>query len=148
MENIQNSKEIAQKIVSLFKERQNIWIIFFIIGITGFIPLGISFFGSSSTAFYGSPTFIFFILGIIYWSQSMNSIKKINNNEYQVFKAKCQKVGALGYASVDNNEILSKKQNKPLKAIEILGSAKNIKVNDEIGIIQIDKEFWVFPLSA
>ena len=148
MENIQISEEKEQKIVSLFKKRQDIWIIFFVIGITGLIPIGISFFGDSTTSFYSSPSFIFFILGIIFWNQSENAIKKISKNEYQAYKAKCKKVNLLGYASIENNEILSKKQNKPLKMIEILGSTKLIKADEEIGIIQVGKEFWAFSLSA
>ena len=148
MEKIQISQEKEQKIVSLFKERQIIWIVFFVIGLTGFIPIGISFFGDSATSFYSSPTFIFFILGIIFWSQSENAIKMIKKNEYQAFKGKCIKINSLGYASIENNEILSKKQNKPLKMIEVLGSTKLIKAYEEIGIIKLGKEFWAFSLSV
>ena len=148
MENIQLSEEKEQKIISLFKKRQAVWIIFFVIGLMGLIPIGISFFGDSETYFYSSPTFIFFILGIIFWGQSDTAIKKINKNEYQAFKTMCKKVSALGYVSVENNEIFSKKQNKPLKTVEILESAKLIKADEEIGIIQVGKEFWAFPLSV
>ena len=148
MESIQVSKEDEQRIVSLFKKRQAIWVVFFVIGLTGFIPLGISFFGESSTSFYSSPTFIFFILGIIFWSNCENAIKKIKKNEYQTFKTLCKKVNSLGYASIENNEIISKKQNKPLKMIEILGSTKQIKADEEVGIIKVGNEVWAFPLNV
>ena len=148
MEKIEITKEEEQKIISFFKQRELIWIVFFVIGIMGFIPMGISFFGDSTTSYFSSPTFIFFILGIIFWTQSKSAIKKITMNEYQVYKAKCKKTNWLGYASVENNEILSKKQNKPFKMIEILGNTKQIKEDEFVGIIQVEKEFWVFSLKA
>ena len=146
METIQISKEKEQNLISLFKKRQSLWIIFIVIGLAGIIPIGISFFGDSNTSFYSSPSFFLFILGIIFWSQCENAIKKIKKNEYQAFKTTCKKVNSFGYASVENNEIISKRQNKALKMVEVLGSAKLIKADEEIGIVKVDKDFWVFSL--
>jgi len=146
MEKIQISKEQEQKLLSLFKSRASLWIAFFVIGLSGLIPIGVTFFSNSGTSFYSSPTFVFFILGIVYWNQSEEAKNKIKKGDYQVYKSECKKVG-WGYASVENNEILSKKVNKPIKKIEILSSAKSIKASDEMGILQTGKEFWAFPLN-
>ena len=142
MEKIQMSEEQKQKLVALFKKRANLLIPFLIIGISGFIPAVITFFGESGTYYYSSPTIVFAILGIVFWSQSTEAIKKINNSDYQAYIAECKKVTTFGSAVVDNNEILSKKVKKPTTKIEILGSAKLLHPGEEIAIIQVGKEFW------
>ena len=136
------SEEQKQKLIALFKKRADLLIPFLIIGISGFIPAVITFFGESGTYYYSSPTIVFAILGIVFWSQSTEAIKKINNSDYQAYKAECKGVTTFGSALVDNNEILSKKVNKPVKKIEILGSAKLLHPGEEIAIIQVGKEFW------
>ena len=147
MEKIEISEEQEQKLLSHFKSRAGLWIVFMIIGLSGLIPIGITAFSGDGVNYLFSPTFVFFIIGIALWGQSSEALKKIKNSDYQVYKAECKKVGVLGSASVENNEILSKKVNKPIKGIEIIGSAKSIKVGDEIGILQTGKEFWAFSLT-
>jgi hypothetical protein len=146
MEKIQISKEQEKKLLSLFKSRASLWIVFFIIGLSGLIPIGITFFGDSDTSFYSSSTFVFFMFGIAFWIQSEGAKKKITKGDYQVYKAECKKVG-WEYASVENNGILSKNVNNPIKKIQILGSTKSIQAGEEIGILQTSKEFWAFPLN-
>ncbi|MDR2284528.1 MAG: hypothetical protein LBE37_15025 [Sphingobacterium sp.] len=140
MEKIQISKEQEEKVISYFKKRKDLWVVFFIIGIAGTATMGV-------TSYATSPSFVFIIIGIIFWVQSDNAIKKIGKSEYQVFKTKCKKAHTfLGYTSIENNKIVSKTVKKPLKKIEILGSSKDIQVGGEVGIIQVDKTFWAFPL--
>jgi len=43
--------------------------------------------------------------------------------------------------------MLSKKVNKPIKRVAILGSAKSMQAGEEIGILHAGKEFWAFPLN-
>ena len=147
MEKIEISEEQEQKLLSHFKSRAGLWIVFMIIGISGLIPIAVSAFGDTGVDYIYSPTFVFFIIGIALWGQSSEAMKKIKNSDYQVYKAECKKVGLLGSASVENNEILSKKVKKPIKGVEIIGSAKLIKAGDEIGILQTGKEFWAFSLT-
>ena len=71
----------------------------------------------------------------------------IGESEYQAYKAICIKVNVFGSASVENNEILSKKVKKPIKWIDILGSEKLVKGGEEIGILCVVDNFWVFPLN-
>ena len=113
------------------------------------MPTGFAFFGNSTTSFFSNTTFIFFIYGIIVWIQNAYAIKKINNNEYQVFKTICKKVSSFGAnALVQNNEILSKQVKRPLKMIWLLESARSIRADEEIGILQVNKEFRVFSLNT
>jgi len=147
METIQIPEAQKQKLLALLKKREDLGIVFFIIGIVGIIPIGITFFGDSATSFYSSPTLVFFILGIVYWSESESAMKKIHKNDYRVFKTMCKKVSSFGQASVENNEILSGNIKKPLKWLEVLDSAKSIKVGEEIGILQVGNDFWVFSLN-
>ena len=145
MEKIQISSVQEQKLLSLFKSRSGIGVPLIILGLSGLIPIGITYFGGSGTNFISSPTFVFFIIGTFFWSQSAEAQKKIKRGEYQAYKAECKKVG-WEYASVENNEILSKNVNKAIRKIAILGSRKLIQAGEEIGIIQVGKEFWAFPL--
>ena len=146
MEKIQISKEQEQKLLSLLKNRAIIWRALIIIGLSGLVPIGVTLFSNSGTSFYSSPTFIFFLVGIVFWSQNEEAKKRIKNGDYHIYKTKCKKVG-WEYASVENNDTLSKKVKKVLKKIEILGSTKSIKAGEEVGIFQAGKEFWVFPLN-
>jgi len=146
MEKTMNSKEQEQKLLSLFNSRASHWIVFLIIGLSGLIPIGVTFFGDSGTSFYSSPTFIFFILAIISMDESDKAKKRIKKGDYQIYKTECKKVG-WEYASVENNEILSKNVKKTIKKIEIIGSTKSIQAGEEIGILQEGKKFWAFPLN-
>ena len=146
MEIIQITEEQEEKLITLFTKLKSLWIIFFIIGLVGFIPVGFNFFIDSPISFYTSPTFAFVILGIMFMGKGEDSIKKIKKKEYQVFKAKCQNKKLFEYALVENNEILSKKVRKSLKWISILGSPKSIQIGDDVGILKVDKDFWAFSL--
>lgn len=146
MEKIQITKAQEQKLISFIKSRVNIWIVYLIIGVSGLIPVGVSYLGDSGANFISSPTMVFFILGLIFWSNDEEIKKKINAGNYQVYKTECRKIRG-EYASVDNNEILSKKLSKPEKYIQILGSAKSIQIGTEIGILQAGKEFLAFSLQ-
>ena len=117
MDEIKITEEQKQDVLKKFKERSNLWLVFFIIGLSGFIPVGIGLFGNSDIAMFSSPTFIFFIIGIIFWTQSEGVIKKIKNDDYIVYKTICIKKSSLGTVSVDNNDVLSKNVKKPLKSI-------------------------------
>ena len=116
------------------------------IGLIGFFPTVISLFGDVGLNHYYNSTFIFSIIGILFVSQNGEAVKSIKRGEHQAYKAACKKVG-WEYASVENNEILSKKVRKPIKKVAILGSAKSLQAGDDIGILHAGKEFWAFPLS-
>ena len=145
MEKIQLSTEIEQKLQTLFKKRRLFGVALIIVGIIGLLPIGISYAVGSMTTYYSSPVFIFFVFGILLWSQSEDAAKKIKKNDCQVFKAKCKGKKLFEYVLVDNNEILSKKVKRPLKYIEFLGPRES-KIDDEIGILQTGKTFWAFSL--
>ena len=147
MEKITISKPQEQKLLSLFKKRDWGWIAFLIIGVGGLFPIGVTYFSDFATKFYSSPAVIFLILGIVLLCQNEEAKKKIKKRDYQVYKAECKKVH-WEYASVENNEILSKKAGKSMKKIAVLGSVKSINVGDEIGILKTGKEFWIFPLNS
>ena len=145
MEKIEISNEQEQKLLSLFKARKSMGLTLIIIGVLGTVSGLISIFLSSVT-WVANPFLLFFILGTIFRGQSIEAQKKIGEGAYEVYKAECKKVGWEN-ASVDNNEVLSKKVKKPMKKIDILGSNKSMKAGDEIGILLVNKTFWVFPLS-
>ena len=145
MEKTQITEVQEQELLKHFSKRRTLGIVFFIIGILGYVPIGITFFANTATTFYTSPSAALFIIGIMYLAQS-NAISKIKKNDYQVYKATCKKVSSLGYAVVENNEVLSKKVKKPTKWIEMLGSTKSIQADKEIGILQVNKDFWAFSL--
>jgi hypothetical protein len=148
MEKIEITDLQKEKLIKLLVNRKNLGVVFFIIGISGFIPIGITFFGSSDTSWYSSGLMVFFIIGVFFWNYADKAIKNLKNNEYHVYKSVVLKVSSLGYVHVVNNEILSKNVNKPTKSIEFLSSIKSVGVNDEIGIIQVDKrEFWGFAIN-
>jgi hypothetical protein len=114
----------------------------------GFVPMGITFFGNHDTNFYSFPLVVFFIIGIAIWSNAEQAFKNIKKNDYIVYKAIVLKTSSLGSVTIENNEILSKSVNKPTKSIDFLSSIKSVNVNDELGVIQVDKrEFWGFPLQ-
>ena len=148
MDKLQITEEQEQQLLTSLKKRANLWMVFFVIGIIGFIPIGISFFGDSSPSYFSSPTFVFFILGTVFWSQSESAIKKVKEKDYKVYKAECRKMSVLGSAYVDNNEILSKTVKKAQKGLEVLGSTRSLRAGEEIGILQVDKDFWVFSLNT
>ena len=110
------------------------------------IPIGVSIFSDSSISHYSSPGIVFLILGLMYWGQNSEAQKKVNKGDYQLYKAECKGV-SWGYASVDNNEMLSTNPRKPTRKIDILGSAKSIRAGDEIGILKTGKDLWAFPLD-
>ena len=146
MEKIQISKEQELNLITDLKKRVSLGMIFIIIGLIGIIPIGITLFNDADTSYYSSGTFAFTIIGIILIGQSDAAAKGIKKGDYQAYKTECKKVG-WEFASVKNNDVLSKKVTKEIKKVAILGSTKAIKAGDEIGIIQAGKEFWAFPLS-
>jgi len=146
MEKIQISKEQEQNLLSLFKKRVSLGMVFIIIGLIGIIPTIITLFYEASTYYYSSGTFAFTILGILFIGQNDAAAKGIKKGDYQAFKTECKKVG-WEYASVNNNELLSKKVTKDIKKVAILGSPKALRAGDEIGILHAGKEFWAFNLS-
>ena len=146
MEKTQITEVQEQELLKHFTKRRTLGIVFFIIGILGYVPIGITFFDNTATSFYTSPSAALFIIGIMFLAQSNSAISKIKKNDYQVYKTTCKKVGSLGHAVVENNEVLSKKVKKPLKRIELLGSTKSIQADNEIGIVQVNKDFWAFSL--
>lgn len=145
MDKIQISKEQEQKLLSLFKKRVSLGMVFIIIGLIGIIPIIITLYSGEGTYYY-SGTMAFSIIGILIIGQCDVAAKGIKKGNYQVYRTDCKKVG-WEYASVDNNEILSKKVNKPIKKVAILGSTKAIQAGEQIGILHAGKEFWAFPLS-
>jgi len=147
MEKIQISGEQEQSLLGFLNKRKSIWFFFILGGIAGSLPIVITFFGDSATSFSTSPFLALFVLGILFTRQSEGAIKKIKENNYQIFTTKCVKVNALGYAVVENNEILSISVKKTTKSIEILCPSKSIQAGEEIGILQADKNFWAFSLN-
>ena len=147
MEKIQITEEQTKKLIAYFKQRASVWVVFFIIGIVGLIPIGVTYFGDSGPVYYSSPCIVFLSLGIVFWAQSNEVIKQIGKNELQVYKTECRKITAFGSARVANNEILSKTVKKPDKSIEIVGSAKLLKAGEKVGILHAGKEFFAFPLD-
>jgi hypothetical protein len=145
MEKIQISKEQEKKLLSLFKERVNLGMVFIVIGLTGIIPIIITLLNEAGT-YYSSGTILFSFIGLLIIGQCNAAAKGIKKGNYQVYSTDCKKVG-WEYATVDNNEILSKKVNKPIKKVAILGSVKAMQVGEQIGILHDGKEFWAFPLS-
>jgi len=109
MTEIQTSEQQEQKLLSLFKKRDWVWMVFIIIGILGLIPVGVTYFSDSATSAHSSPTFVFSIVGIVFLSQNEEARKKIKKGDYQVYKTECKKVHWEN-VSVENNETLSKKQ--------------------------------------
>ena len=148
MEKYELTEEQEQSIKKHLIEKRKIGIVFMIIGIVGLIPVGVHLFGGADTGVFSSPTFIFFILGIIFYSQYEESIKGLNNKEYQAYTAICKKVSSIGYLSVDNNETLSKVVRNPLKRIDFLGSHKLYQVGYKVGILQVKKTFWALSLNG
>jgi len=147
MEEIQISKRQEQKLLSLLKNITNLGVGLSIIGLFGLIPIAITFYGNTGTNFISSPTIVFLIIGIMFWSQGREAQKEINNGNYQVYKSECKKVG-WEYASVKNNDILSKNPNKDLAKVRILGSRKSIQAGEEIGILHVSKMFSAFSLNG
>ena len=147
MEKIQISEEQKQKLLCLFGRRRNQGMGLIIIGLIGIIPVVASFFMDSDANFRYSSTFVFSIIGIMFLNQGEDAKKKILEKDYQVYKKECKKVG-WQYISVENNEILSKNLNKKIKKIEILDSRKLMQAGENVGIIQMGKVFWAFPLIA
>ena len=150
MEKIETTEEQNVTLITGFKKMKSVGLAFFLIGILGMIPIVPLFAGifSSASITYTTPTFGFLAVGIIFMAQADSAVKRIKNNEYQVYKTKCIRKRFLNeYAEVENNEILSKKMRRPVKSIVIIGSHKSINPDDEIGIIQIDKKyFYAFSL--
>lgn len=147
MEKLEISEKQEQSIKSHLLEKRKLGIVFMIIGIVGIVPVGVHLFGGADAGMFSSPTFIFFIIGLVFYSQYEESIKGINNKDYQAYTAICKKVSSIGNLSVDNNEILSKVVRTPLKRIDFLGSHKLYQVGDKIGILQVKKTFWAFALD-
>ena len=148
MEKIQLSEEQEQHLLMQLKKNRDVWLVIMIIGIAGFFSIMVTTAMGETEFYYSSPTWVFFVLGIIFTGQREAAMKKIKAKDYLVYKAECKKVSKLGTASVDNNDILSKSIKKPLKSLEILGSTKSIQVGDEIGILQVEKDFLSFSLDA
>ena len=146
MEQIQISKEQEQALLTHFKKRASIWITFLIIGISGLIPFTASMLSESGANFYSSPTAIFLILGIIYWTQGEEVKKKILKSDYLVYKTECKTI-KFSSVSVENNEILSKKIKKPIKWLEIVGTPKSFQAGDEIGVLRTGNDFWAFSFN-
>jgi len=146
MEEIQISKDQEKKLLSLVKESSQICIVFFIVGLSGLIPTIISFFGDAGPNYFYSTSFVFFIIGLVFWLQYKEAIKLIEAGDYQTYKAVCKKIG-WEYASIDNNEILSKNVTKATKKVAIFGTRKSMQAGDEIGILKVGKEFRAFPLN-
>jgi len=146
MERIEISDKQEQTLLSLYKKRNSVGIALIIIGLIGIIPTVISFISDAGANYYYNSTFFFSILGILFTSQNREAVKSIKKGEHQAYKTECKKVRG-EYASVENNEILSKKIKKPIKRIAILGSAKSMKTGDDIGILYAGKEFWAFPFN-
>ena len=153
MEKIQINEDMKSKLIASFKKMKRVGIAFVVIGILGFTPLMasiISGFIADNTGFIftGSPTIGFLGIGIIYISQAEAAAKKIGKDEFQVFTTKCVRRRLYDYAVVQNNEILSPKMTRPLKWVLIASSARSIKPEDEIGIVQVDrKTFYAFALN-
>ena len=146
MEKIEISEKQNQMLTSLFKKRSVIGLVLIIIGLLGFIPAVINLFSDAVYNYYYNSTFFFFIIGVLFTSQNREAAKSIAKGEYQAYKTECKKVG-VEYATVENNEILSKNVKKNVKKVAILGSAKSLKAGGEIGILHAGKEFWAFPLK-
>ena len=145
MTKIEISEDQEQNLLSLFKkDRTNTGMAFITIGLVGFITT------ISSALFtemqpYSFPTVFFFVVGILFLHQGYEAKKRIKTKEYQAYKTECKKVG-WEYVSVDNNDILSSNIKKPIKKLSFIGSKKELKTGEEIGIIQFDKVFYVFSL--
>ena len=146
MEKYEISAEQELNIKKHLKDKRKLGIVFMIIGLVGLIPVGVHLF-TDNAGLFSSPTFIFFILGIIFYGQYEESIKGLNNKDYQAYTAICSKVSGIGNLSVDNNEILSKVVRKEFKRIDFLGSHKLYQVGDKVGILQVKKTFWAFALD-
>ena len=117
MEEIQIHEEKKKELITLFSKRRNMWIPLFVIGLIGFLPAIIASFTILAVSSYPSSV-IFFVIGFTFWAQSNEAIKKIENDGYKVYKAKCRKISsAFGYVWVENNELLSKKAKKPFNKI-------------------------------
>ena len=112
----------------------------------GIIPIIINLIGNTGINYYYNTTFVLTVFGVLIMGQNGEAVKSINKGDYQAYKTICKKVG-WEYATVDNNEILSKKVNKPIKKVVILGPTKSMQAGDSIGIIHARKEFWAFPLN-
>jgi len=146
VEKIQILEAQEQKLLAHLKKRVNIGMTFIAVGLIGVIPTIISFFSDTGTVYHYNSTFIFSILGVLFLGQSHEFVKKIKKGEYQVYKAECKKVG-WEHAFVENNDILSKNPKKAIKKLVILGSAKSLKTGEEIGVLQVGKEFMAFSLQ-
>lgn len=146
MENFQISKEQEKELVSHFGARANMGIALIVIGLSGLVPTIITAVGYAAINPYFSFTFVFFIIGIMFMNQGKEAAKNVEKGDYEAFKTVCKKVG-WEYATVDNNEVLSKNVKKPTKKVGILGSKKGMNAGDEIGIIKVSKGFWAFPIK-
>jgi len=147
MEKFEISEVQIKNIIKHLYEKRKLGIVFLIIGLVGLVPVGVHLFGGAEAGMFSSPTFIFFILGIIIYGQYEESIKGINNKDYQAYTAICRKVSSIGNLSVDNNDTLSKVVKRPLKSIDFLGSHKLYQVGNKVGILQVKKTFWAFALD-
>jgi len=146
MEKITISEKQEQTLLSFYKKRSNIGMALIIIGLIGIIPTVISLVSDTGSGYYYNSTFIFSVIGILLMSQNGEAVKSIKKGTHRTYKTECKKVG-WEYASVENNEILSKKVKRNIKKVAILGSAKSMQAGDDIGIIYAGKEFWAFPLN-
>jgi len=140
MEEIYVTEEQKQRIIALFIKRKRLWIDFFVIGLVALIPTGFA-------VPYASSFIFFLVIGSALWSQTSDAIKKISNDEYHVYVTRCVRT-KLGSVLVENSEIISKKVKKPNKLIEPLEPAKSFRRNEDVGIIQIRKNFWAFTIDT
>ena len=86
MEKISISVEQENKLLSFLSDKASISIVFFIIGMSGVVQTGVTYFGDFSTNYYSSSTFIFFVIGLGYWCQVYDAKNKIKKGNYQVYR--------------------------------------------------------------
>ena len=58
MEKIQLSDTQENNLLKLLKNRKNLGIAFFFIGISGLLPIGVTFFADTETSFLSSQTYV------------------------------------------------------------------------------------------
>ena len=150
MEKTEITKEQEKKLVPLIKERSKFGVFFFIIGLTVLVTNTVSYIVAAAPfnvlISLITSSISFFIIGFAYWSHYNKTIKLVEAGDYKTYKTVCRKVG-WEYASVDNNEVLSKRVKRSTKRVVILGSRKSMQAGDEIGILKAGKEFMAFPLN-
>ena len=150
VEKVQVSEEMKQNLTAGFKKMKRNGIVFLTIGVVWTISWLIGSLISNNPIFItGTPFSVFIIIGILFMGQAENCIKKINNDDFQVFKTKCIRKRMFGeYAIVENNETLSKKVRKPTKWVLIIGPVRSVQAGDEIGVFKADKALFALSLKS